>query len=38
MPPEQEREAALTALTIDLADVLDWQTAQMKEGKVLLHA
>jgi excisionase family DNA binding protein len=38
MPGEQEREAALTALAIDLADVLDWQTVQVKEWQVLLHA
>jgi excisionase family DNA binding protein len=38
MPPEQEREADLTALTMDLADVLDWQTAAYKHGQVLLHA
>jgi len=38
MPPEQEREAALTALAASLADVLDWETAAYKHGQVLLHA
>jgi excisionase family DNA binding protein len=38
MPPDKEREAALAALTGDLADVLDWETAISKEGQVLLHA
>jgi excisionase family DNA binding protein len=38
MPPEQDREAALTALAAYLADVLDWETAAYKHSQVLLHA
>lgn len=38
MPNAEEREAALAALRAYLADVLDWDTARMKEGCALLHA
>ncbi|HEY0753544.1 MAG TPA: helix-turn-helix domain-containing protein [Ktedonobacteraceae bacterium] len=38
MPPAEMREASLTSLYSDLAEVLDWGTASLKEGRVLLHA
>ena len=38
MPPDEEREAALTALCADLADILDWETASSHEGQVLMNA
>jgi excisionase family DNA binding protein len=38
MPPEEEREAALAALSTELADVLDWETASSAEWLVLMHA
>ncbi len=38
MPSPDERTASLTALSDDLADVLDWATASVKEGQTLLHA
>jgi excisionase family DNA binding protein len=38
MPPEEVREAALAALCADFADILDWETAVYKEGKVVMHA
>ncbi len=38
MPPLEVREASLLAFFADLADVLDWETAVVKEGQVLLHA
>lgn len=37
-PSESEREAALDALRVELAEIMEWQTAQVKEGQVLLHA
>jgi excisionase family DNA binding protein len=37
MPDEIEREKALTAFGLALADVLDWSTAQYNSGKVLMH-
>jgi excisionase family DNA binding protein len=37
MPDEMERERALDAFRQDLADVLDWDTAQYTHGKVLMH-
>lgn len=38
MPKQARREAALVALREDLVDVLEWETAIMNEGSVLLHA
>ena len=38
MPSNEEREAALAALSADLADVLAWETAARTESRVLLHA
>ncbi|HEX7734609.1 MAG TPA: hypothetical protein VF458_07095, partial [Ktedonobacteraceae bacterium] len=38
MPPAEDREASLAALYADLADVLNWETASLKEGRVLMHA
>lgn len=38
MPERACREAAIVALREDLAEVLEWETAVVKEGKVLLHA
>lgn len=32
------RQQALVALSADLSDLLDWATAEVKEGRVLLHA
>src|SRR5258708_3399731 len=37
-PEEEERQAALTALAAELADVLDWGTIEVKEGQALLYA
>ena len=37
MPKETEREQALEAFRQDLADVLDWDTAQYSNGRVLMH-
>jgi excisionase family DNA binding protein len=37
-PSEQEREMALEALRAELAELLDWEHAQVSEGQVLLHA
>ncbi len=37
MPDELTREQALTAFRQVLADVLDWNTAQYKNGQVLMH-
>ena len=37
MPDETEREQALTQFRQALADVLDWDTAQYKNGQVLMH-
>jgi hypothetical protein len=37
MPPE-ERKAALAALRADLAPILEWETASLTEGQVLLYA
>jgi excisionase family DNA binding protein len=37
MPNEIEREKVLEAFRQDLADVLDWDTAQYMHGKVLMH-
>ena len=38
MPTDEERAAALAALWTELAEIVDWETAQVKEGQVLLHA
>ncbi len=38
MPARECREAALAALAADLAEVLAWETAVMKEGQALLYA
>lgn len=38
MPQEQQCETALAALRADLSEVLDWSTAFVEEGQVLLHA
>lgn len=38
MPSAEERQQALAELEADLAGVLDWQTALVREGRVLLHA
>lgn len=37
MPNEMEREQELEALRLQLADVLDWSTAQYNDGEVLMH-
>jgi excisionase family DNA binding protein len=37
MPKQARREAALVALREDLVEVLEWETAMVNEGKVLLH-
>lgn len=36
MPPEKEREVALTALKAELAGVLDWESTRL-EGQVVMH-
>ncbi|SRR5258707_563788 len=38
MPDLACREAAVAALAADLVDVLEWETAVVKEGQTLLHA
>jgi hypothetical protein len=38
MPPEPQRQEALNALYADLAEVLDWSSATVYEGKVCLYA
>lgn len=38
MPPEEERQSSLAAFYADFADILDWDTAEVTEGQVLLHA
>ena len=38
MPPEEERQAALSSFLNDLAEVLDWQGASFSEGLVVIHA
>jgi excisionase family DNA binding protein len=38
MPEPACREASLIALATDLTEVLDWETAVVKEGQSLLHA
>jgi hypothetical protein len=38
MPARECREAALAALAADLAEVLEWETAVVKEGQALLYA
>lgn len=38
MPPEEVREASFAAFAADLADALDWDTAEQREGLALLHA
>lgn len=38
MPPDDQRAEAFQALSNDLSAVLDWSTAVMSEGQVLLHA
>jgi excisionase family DNA binding protein len=37
MPDEAKREEALEAFRQELADVLDWSTAQYNHGTVLMH-
>ncbi len=37
MPKEMERSQALEAFRLELADVLDWSTAQYNNGRVLMH-
>jgi len=37
-PPEEQRTQALAALEADLADLLDWEHAQVQEKQVLVHA
>lgn len=38
MPSLDKREAALSAFYAEFADIIDWETALHKEGRVLLHA
>jgi hypothetical protein len=38
MPEKACREAAVAVLAADLAEVVEWETAAVKEGRVLLHA
>ncbi len=38
IPPKAKREAALAALYADLDEVLAWETADIREGDVGLHA
>lgn len=38
MPSAQERQTAIEALSADLVEILDWHTAVVREGQVLLHA
>ena len=38
MPPDEEREEALAALRADLADILDWETAEHRFGQVVMNA
>ncbi|SRR5258707_735511 len=38
MPPKAKREAALAALYADLDEVLAWETVDIGEGEVSLHA
>jgi excisionase family DNA binding protein len=38
MPPKAKREAALAALYADLDEVLAWETADIREDEVGLHA
>ena len=38
LPTSEQRASALAALAADLAEVLDWEHATVKEGQVLLHA
>jgi len=37
MPPAEEREAALTALRAELAEILDWENAWSEYGRVVMH-
>ena len=37
MPNETDREKELEALRLELADVLNWSTAQYNHGKVFMH-
>ncbi len=37
MPSESEREQEIEALRQELADVLEWQTAQCRHGRIFLH-
>jgi excisionase family DNA binding protein len=37
MPEEPARQAALESFRQELADVLDWETAEYDEGTVLMH-
>ncbi len=38
MAPKEEREAALAALRVDLAEIVVWETARSVEGQVIIHA
>jgi excisionase family DNA binding protein len=38
MPPDEERQAAISALCADLADVLDLENASRREGQVMMNA
>ena len=37
MPDEQKRQSELAAFQEQLADVLDWQTAKVREVRALIH-
>jgi len=37
MPSDEEREAALAALRVELADILDWEHAVSEHGRVMMH-
>jgi len=38
MPSDQVQKASLCAFYADLAEVMEWETAQVEEIRVLLHA
>jgi hypothetical protein len=38
MPTADQRQIALAALRADLAEMVEWDQAQVKHGEVLLHA
>jgi excisionase family DNA binding protein len=38
LPPEEVRRAALAELCADLSDIVDWDTASLQEGQVVLTA